>query len=243
MNTQSSSDGGRGKQQNTKNSSASEPPSNIGARTELITKKSAVPIWAAAAVWIISALFFPMYRMYHYIIILALSIAVAIILEKVIPPKKEYVEIPEALPDTGNADLDSMITEIRSASLKLESARASIEKNHPETSSLISEISRTITKISALVEEKPQDLPLIRRFMNYYLPTTLKLIEKYTYLDSQNEAGLSNIESTMKNIDDVLKTVNQAMKKQLDALFADDALDISTDIEVLESMLARDGLK
>lgn len=243
MNTQSSSDGGRGKQQNNKNSSASEPPSNTGARTELITKKSAVPIWAAAAVWIISALFFPMYRMYHYVIILAISIAVAIILEKVIPPKKEYVEIPEALPDTGNADLDSMITEIRSASAKLESARASIEKNHPETASLISEISPTITKISALVEEKPQDLPLIRRFMNYYLPTTLKLVEKYTYLDSQNEAGLSNIESTMKNIDDVLKTVNQAMKKQLDALFADDALDISTDIEVLESMLARDGLK
>lgn len=256
MNTQS--DGSHGKNMNNDNNITEPPPcpateenksNTSGNRTELVTTKSAIPIFASAAVWIVSALFFPMYHMYHYLIIFGLSIAVAVILNKVIPPKKEYVEIPEAPPDTGNANLDTMITEIRSACNKLESVKNTVEKKHPEVSAVISDISRITMKISASIEEKPKNLPLVRRFMNYYLPTTLKLAEKYNYLDSyneshsHNESGLANIDATMKNIEDALKTVSTAMKKQLDALFEDDALDISTDIEVLESMLSRDGLK
>lgn len=250
MNTQS--DGSHGKNMNNDNNITEPPPypeteenksNTSGNRTELVITKSAIPIFASAAVWIVSALFFPMYHMYHYLIIFALSIAVAVILNKVIPPKKEYVEIPEAPPDTGNVNLDTMITEIRSACNKLESVKNTVKKKHPEVSAVISDISRITMKISASIEEKPKNLPLVRRFMNYYLPTTLKLAEKYNYLDSHNESGLANIDATMKNIEDALRTVCTAMKKQLDALFEDDALDISTDIEVLESMLSRDGLK
>lgn len=246
MMTTQSSDGGHGKNTNQNTKNVTEPPpdfENSSKRTELVVHKSAVPIWAAAVVWIVSALFFPMYRIYHYLIILILSVGAAVILGKVIPPKKEYVEIPEAPPDTGNPDLDTMITEIRSAASQFDSIGNSINQKHPETANVIGDISRTVMKISASVEEKPKNLTLVRRFMNYYLPTTVKLAERYIYLDSQNEDGMTNIETTMKSIENVLNTVASAMKKQLDALFADDALDISTDIEVLESMLARDGLK
>jgi len=227
------------------NNNNSEPPLSVspdGKRMQLIVKKSAVPIWAAAVVWVIAALFFPMYRVYHYTIIMAVSILTAVVLDKVIPKKREYVEIPEAPPSTGNAELDAVISEIRTASAKLDFVKTSIEEKHHATASVIADISVTISKISAAVEEKPGDLPIIRRFLSYYLPTIGKLTQKYQYLDSQNEAGLDNVKSTMDSIDNALVTVKSAMKKQLDALFADDALDIATDIEVLEALLSRDGL-
>ena len=89
--------------------------------------------------------------------------------------------------------------------------------------------------------EQPDKLPQIRRFLNYYLPTTLKLLNAYDRMGSAGVAG-ANIDGTMGKIDAMMDKVVQAFDKQLDALFADEALDISTDITVLEQMLAREGL-
>ena len=78
--------------------------------------------------------------------------------------------------------------------------------------------------------------------MNYYLPTTLKLLNAY---DRMGEAGVSgaNINGARGKIETMMDTIVSAFDKQLDALFADEALDISTDITVMENLLKPEGLQ
>ena len=77
--------------------------------------------------------------------------------------------------------------------------------------------------------------------MDYYLPTTMKLLEAYEELDAQPVQG-ENIRNTKQEILDILDTVNTAFASLLDSLFQNDAIDISADISVLKTMLAQEGL-
>ena len=77
--------------------------------------------------------------------------------------------------------------------------------------------------------------------MEYYLPTTLKILNAYDRMDSTGIAG-DNISTTKAKVERMMDTITQAFDKQLDALFGDEALDISTDITVMEQMLQREGL-
>ena len=81
----------------------------------------------------------------------------------------------------------------------------------------------------------------VRKFMNYYLPTTLKLLKSYDLMESQSCQG-ENIVASRRKIENVLDLLIEAYEKLLDRLFGNDALDIATDIDVLETMMAGDGL-
>ena len=111
----------------------------------------------------------------------------------------------------------------------------------------IAEISRRIDqledatgKIIDQVVAHPEKLPQIRKFMNYYLPTTLKLLGSYQRLSAQNVKG-ENITSTLFNIAGMMHTVADAFEKQLDSLYAEEAMDISADITVFETLLKQEG--
>ena len=110
------------------------------------------------------------------------------------------------------------------------------------------EISRKIDRIELLVrrifervEADPEAVDDIRKLMEYYLPTTVILLEAYEQLDAQPEAG-ENIRQAKEEIEKTLDTLNTAFEKLLDSLFEDVAWDISSDISVLETMLAQEGL-
>lgn len=105
----------------------------------------------------------------------------------------------------------------------------------------ISKIEFLTARIFEHVEANPEKLPQIRSFMNYYLPTTLKMLRTYSQLNQQRVAG-ANITAAMADIEEVLDKLVLGFEKQLDRLFQDAALDIATDISVLESMMAKDGL-
>ena len=96
-------------------------------------------------------------------------------------------------------------------------------------------------KIFDQVKAEPSKLPQIHQFMDYYLPTTLKLLNAYDRMDSTGVSG-DNITGTKEKVEKIMGTITAAFEKQLDSLFGTDALDISTDISVLETMLAREGL-
>jgi len=98
-----------------------------------------------------------------------------------------------------------------------------------------------ITKIFEFIEENPDGLPEIRKFMGYYLPTTLKLVSVYRDLDSEPIQG-TNILATKKEIEDTLDTISHAFENLLDSFYEDTAMDVSTDISVLNTMLAQEGL-
>lgn len=96
-------------------------------------------------------------------------------------------------------------------------------------------------KIFDYVESHPEKCPEIRKFSDYFLPTTLKLLEGYRKLDYQPIEG-ENISNAKKEIEETLDTIVEAFENLLDDLFIDIAMDISTDISVLETMLAQEGL-
>ena len=91
------------------------------------------------------------------------------------------------------------------------------------------------------VADQPQKAPQIRRFMDYYLPTTRKLLNAYVELNEEPEVG-ENIPKTKREIEEAMDTINEAFEKLLDDLFQDVAWDISTDISVMKTMMEQDGL-
>lgn len=97
-------------------------------------------------------------------------------------------------------------------------------------------------KIFEFIRQHPENIGQIRTFMNYYLPMTLKLLQSYDMLEDAGVAG-ENMRSTKQSIEETLETLAGAYRQQLDNLYAAQAMDISADIDVLEKMLRRDGLK
>ena len=96
-------------------------------------------------------------------------------------------------------------------------------------------------RIFALAEADPGKEDQLRKFVNYYLPTALKLLHTYAQLDGQGVDG-ENITKTKQSIERSLDLLVTAFENQLDKLFQSDALDVSADIAALEGMLNLDGL-
>lgn len=110
-----------------------------------------------------------------------------------------------------------------------------------EISAKISRIEMLVDRILARVEQNPEQVSDLNRMMGYYLPTTVKLLEAYADLDAQPVQG-GNIISSKKEIEKTLDTLNIAFEKLLDDMFQDTAWDVSSDISVLHTMLAQEGL-
>lgn len=98
-----------------------------------------------------------------------------------------------------------------------------------------------ITKIFDRVKKQPQLAPELHRFMKYYLPTTWKLIDAYRDMENQEIDG-PNIAATKREIEQTLDTISTAFENLLDSFYQDTAWDISSDISVMQTMMAQDGL-
>lgn len=98
-----------------------------------------------------------------------------------------------------------------------------------------------MNRIFAQVKKDPSSAEDLRKLMNYYLPTTKKLLNAYVELDKEPEVG-DNILKTKKEIEGAMDTINTAFESLLDSLFQDMAWDISSDISVMKTMMAQDGL-
>ena len=141
--------------------------------------------------------------------------------------------------ETGDPEADAL----------LEKGREMINEIHHENdlipdstlSDQLDRLENQVAEIFRAVREKPGKTSQVRKFMEYYLPTTLKMVKGYRMLD---ERGISGAEATQaKNrIGDALEVVLQGCDKMLDKLYQDDVLDLTTDIDVLQQMLKRDGL-
>lgn len=110
-----------------------------------------------------------------------------------------------------------------------------------EISAKLYRLEEIMTRIFNQVEKQPELAADLRKFMNYYLPTTAKLVEAYKELDAQPVEG-DNISRTKGEIEETLDTINEAFEKLLDSFFEEKAWDISSDINVMKSMLKQDGM-
>lgn len=98
-----------------------------------------------------------------------------------------------------------------------------------------------VTRIFTEAERNPEVVDDLKKMMSYYLPTTKKLLDAYCNLNEQPVGG-QNIDTMKKEIEETLDTLNSAFEKLLDDLFEEQAWDISSDISVLNTMLAQEGL-
>lgn len=105
----------------------------------------------------------------------------------------------------------------------------------------LSRLESIMRRIFEQVEKVPESADDLHKFMDYYLPTTTKLLNAYIDLDKQEIAG-ENIRTTKREIEETLDTINSAFERLLDSLFEDTAWDISSDISVMKTMLAQEGL-
>lgn len=110
-----------------------------------------------------------------------------------------------------------------------------------EMSEKIDRIEEITRKILNYQKEHPDREGQLRSFLSYYLPTTLKILRAYAQLDAQGIEG-ENISAAKARIEGMMDQVVAGFEKQLDRLFQDDALDITSDVAVLENMLRKDGL-
>lgn len=110
-----------------------------------------------------------------------------------------------------------------------------------EISAKIDQIESVVRSIFDRAEENPQVIPELDRLMDYYLPTTVKLLDAYEDLDRQPVQG-ANIVKSKQEIEQTLDTLSVAFTKLLDSIFAEVAWDVSTDVSVLHAVLAQEGL-
>lgn len=207
----------------------------------LKNKKTVFPIYAFALCWVLCSIIFPVYKLWALILTAVLSGIASYLTYMVLSSQKPSAE--EIKQEQENISygpkVDPIVKEGRMALAEMGRLYKSIEK--PEIRSRINELMQITDKIIQDAIEDPSDVPQIKQFMNYYLPTTLKLLNSYDRMRSQGISG-SNLDKSMENIESMLDTAIAAYKKQLDALFANQALDIETDIQVMNQMLEREGL-
>ena len=208
-------------------------------------KGSVIPFYAVAAIWVGYAALFDLYAPLHFVTAAVISGAAFLLLravcgaESAAPVKEEDRPKAGETKGAGNPEIDKMIADGDKAVSEMRRLNDAIKD--PKISAQIDRLEAVSLRIFDAVKEDPKKLPQIRRFMDYYLPTTLKLLNAYDRMGSAGVSG-ENIGGTMKRVEEMMDTIVTAFEKQLDGLYGADALDLSADMTVLETMMAREGL-
>ncbi|MDO5022723.1 MAG: 5-bromo-4-chloroindolyl phosphate hydrolysis family protein [Eubacteriales bacterium] len=144
-----------------------------------------------------------------------------------------------AVKKTGNPQVDMIIE--KGNELLLDIRRENERIPDPTLSRQIDELESVTGKIFRILEEQPHKAPKLRRFLEYYLPTTLNMLKNYRRIESQ-KLNSRYAKETLVKIENAMDIVLNAFKKQLDTLYRDDILDLSADMQVFETVLKQDNL-
>ncbi|MCL2771900.1 MAG: 5-bromo-4-chloroindolyl phosphate hydrolysis family protein [Oscillospiraceae bacterium] len=234
-----------------------------------VQKKSAAPIISIGITWILFALIFHIDNAFKIVCVCVLSFIVYEIVKKKFPPKKvdlmskveneinkqeEKKDESKKADNAGKTDADKK----KSANPELEELNTRIFLYLTEMNLLhenikdksisgdLDGIEAALKKIQAQLNDstKPANekrIDQLSDFFDYYMPTTIKILNSYRRIESQNLTG-DNAMETKKRVEESLPFVRKAFEKELDNMFSDEMMDITTDIDVLESMLSKDGL-
>ena len=205
-----------------------------------VRKPSVVPIYTIAAVWLIYTLATGLHRLLDVAICAALSVGGYFLMWTFFPGTTVQVEVPEPEPDTGDRELDEVIRQGRASIAAIRRLNEQIPDD--DISKNLSALEDLTRKIFARLEADKQHLPRCRQFLNYYLPTTIELLERYETLQNQG-LDTGDVREAMGRIAGMLYTIREAFTRQLDSLFAQDVVDINAEITVMEQMMQAQGLR
>jgi len=152
---------------------------------------------------------------------------------------REEAERQRRMVNPETADFETFRNEGKTAVDRIHAANLMLPGD--EISAELDELEKTMKRIFAHIENYPDKLPETRKLMNYHLPTTMKLIEKYCQYDTM-EYQPDNVTAAKADIEKALTAANEAFANFLEGLYHEDTLDVTTDAEVLKKMFEKDGL-
>lgn len=163
--------------------------------------------------------------------------------EKARQIREQEETAPKQIEKTEDADgageLMQMIQEGNDCIRKLRDLNDAIEGE--VISNKLFRLENLLKEIFAQVKEHPEKMQEMHKFMDYYLPTTLKLVEAYAEFDDVSEPG-DDIIKAKEQIENTLETINSAFNELLNNLFRDRVFDVTTDAQVLQTLLSKEGL-
>ena len=199
--------------------------------------KSVIPIYGTGGIFFLYAILLPMYRIGDLAIGFVVSIIGFPILEKIFPGVIEEIEITYS--HTGDKAADQILSQGREYIERLAQLKDSIQDE--EISRRIANLQKISRQIFDYISKNPGQMRKINTFMDYYYPTALKFIESYAEYDNKAVKG-ENIRSTLEKIRASIARFEEAFNHQLNNLYSDKALDIETDIAVLDDIMKKEGL-
>ncbi len=202
-----------------------------------VYKPSVVPVYAVAAVWLLYTLVFGLHSMGQILLCAAISAAAYLAFKAKFPG--QTVQEEEPAPNTGDQQLDALIIQGRAAATRIHQLNAQIPDQ--TISATLSGIEDTSARILARLEEDKSQMNRCRQFLDYYLPTTVKLLELYVRLQNQG-LRTGNIDLAMDRIETMLGKIRDAFSRQLDSLFESEMVDVTAEIAVMEQLLQNSGL-
>ena len=201
-----------------------------------VRRKSVLPWYFAGLVWLVGALALPIYQLWALVVVAVLSVVGFVAARRVCPDVVSRKEVPFM---TGKEDADQMLALIDQKRRELHELNVRIED--APLSAAMDRMEKACLGILDEVEQHPEKAAQVRRFANYYLQDAVKILTLYAELEEKGVQG-ENAAGVRAEVAQNAQTIATAFENQLDSLFARDALDISTDLEVLNGILKGQGL-
>lgn len=201
-----------------------------------VRRKSVLPWYFAGLVWLVGALALPIYQLWALVVVAVLSVVGFVAARRVCPDVISRKEVPFM---TGKEDADQMLALVDQKRRELHELNVRIED--APLSAAMDRMEKACLGILNEVEQHPEKAAQVRRFANYYLQDAVKILTLYAELEEKGVQG-ENAAGVRAEVARNAQTIATAFENQLDSLFARDALDISTDLEVLNGMLKGQGL-
>ena len=199
-------------------------------------KPSVLPYYAAALVFVVLCAVLPVYRLWALAAALVAAAAAFLAAKKVCPPRVVETEVPF---HTGVEDVDAMLNGIAANLDALHKLNDAIPD--AELSRQLDRMEKAGRGIVQAVEQKPDKARTVDRFARYYLPEVVKIMSAYAQMEKGGITG-ENAAQILSEVRRNAGTMATAFENQLDALYSAEAMDISTDIEVLENIMRGQNL-
>lgn len=199
-------------------------------------QRPVLPLYMAAAVWLVGALLLPPYRLSNLLILAGASLIVYAVGMRLCPARVVKTLVPYA---TGSEDVDALLTGIAKNLDALHALNADIPDE--VLSRAMDRMEKAGRSIVTVVEQDPEKAHSIDRLARYYLPEVIKIMGTWAEMEKAGAKG-ENAEAVLGDIRKNAGTMATAFENQLDALYSEKAMDVSTDIEVLDGIFKAQNL-
>jgi len=203
-----------------------------------VSMRSTAPYYSAAITFAALSLIFVPYTIWGFLLIAAISAAIFFIVRKF----AKEVTVYKDRPATGVPELDDAVNYLYEASELFSKAQPHFFSRSTVASDYLLSMKASTDGMISNLTAHPEDVKIVRKFINLYLPMVVKMINNYEEMYKQGNK-VDNINASMSAIEGSLVSIDDAFKRQLDAQFANDNLDVTTDIEVLDALMGGKNIK